>query len=519
MNASYIKTNVTSVSPGNCTQNDCETQTNTLEMYNNEIFITNLPTILYTSFMMILGLPGNIIVLYIYFCKWRRSTSRMFILFLAALDTMNCATTLPMEIYIMRNPIKLDQPVLCKLSRYSTYVMNCSSALILVGIAADRFKRICRPYQRAFSEDQSRYISIAAILFSMATTWPSLILYGTRTVHHGNVTGSACLLENRYDTSPYPLAYFSFMITNTIITFLILIILYYLVGLQIYKHRKFKLKNCTHVEKVVDDKSVTVKSEKSNGEKPKSSNNAANDCEREPCVNDVNVVIVVKEESLIQNENNEDELKPYQLGLPSPCKDDGTSCGLLNVPYQQGGYHGSDMNLSDVTRETSAHSINDLKVDEIPIPAAKTLPTQCAKQTVKEKKKKKRVRYLLVRGSSTLNASGRAKGVNCLTIRVGRSTLMLFFITIAYVVSFLPFYILVIVRQSDRKFEPGMSKSELAAYHLFLRSYLLSSAVNPFIYSFCNVQFREYCKETFSRIFLRRQHSVQNRSRYFKRKH
>ncbi|XP_045177868.2 muscarinic acetylcholine receptor M4-like [Mercenaria mercenaria] len=504
---------------GKSFQNESKMQNNvSLEKYNKEIFITMLPSIVYTNIMILLGLPGNIIVFYIYLVKWRRSTSRIFILFLAALDTLNCSTNLPMEIYIMWNSLKLDKPVLCKLSRYSTYVMNCSSAVILVGIAADRFKRICRPYQRAFSETQSMYISVAAILWSLATTWPSLIFYGTRTVYLGNATGSACLLQNSYDTSPYPIVYFTFMVSTTMITFVILTILYYLVGLQIYKHRKFKLQNCTHVQKIVDDKSTT-KSEKPNGEKLESSNSDANNANEKSCGNHDKVIVVVKDESIISNEDNEDELKPYQLGLPSPCKDVGTSCGLLDIPYkQENGQHGSDLNVSDVSRDTVEHFINDLKVNEVSAPKKQSLERKT--QMLKEKSKSRRVRYLLVRGSSTLNSSGKASCVNCLTVRIGRSTLMLFLITIAYVISFLPFYILVIIRQSDSNFVPKMSKSGLAFYHLFLRSYLLSSAVNPFIYSFCNSQFREYCKEKIASIFLERQQSFIKQSSYItRRKH
>ncbi|XP_045177886.2 muscarinic acetylcholine receptor M4-like [Mercenaria mercenaria] len=412
-----------------------------------------------------------------------------------ALDTLNCSTNLPMEIYIMWNSLKLEQPVLCKLFRYSTYVMNCSSALILVGIAADRFKRICRPYQRDFSETQSICISVAAIVWSVATTWPSLILYGSRTVNLGNISGSACLLENRYDTSPYPLVYFSFMITTTMITFVVLIILYFLIGLQIYKHRNFKLKNCTHVKQILDDKSTTVKSEKSNGEHTKpSDNDDVTNRKEEHSINHGNVLKVVEEESLIQHENNGDELKPIQLGLLPPCKDVGTSCGILDVPYEQGGgQHCSDLNLFPVSGETIEHSFKDVKADEKSVP--KQHPTQRKIQKVKEKKTKTRVRYIFAKDSSTLS---------CSTVRIGRSTLMLFLITIAYVLSFLPFYILVVVRQCDSDFAHRMSKSGLAAYHLFLRSYLLSSAVNPFIYSFCNAQFRDYCKEMFLRVFPRR---------------
>lgn len=511
MGSAYIETNEKHVLRGNFTGNVSGMPDNEvfLDMHNNEIFVTKLPAIVYTSVMMILGLPGNIIVFYIYFFKWRRSTSRIFILFLAALDTMNCSLNLPMEIYIMRNSVKLDQPILCKLSRFSTYVMNSSSALILVGIAADRFKRICRPYQRVFSEDQSKYICLCAILLSIVSTWPSLILYGTRQVKLGNVTGSACLLENRYDKSPYPIVYFSYMITTTMITFTILIILYYSVGLQIYKHRRFKLKNCTHVQKIVDEKSVTVKSEKSNGDGLKTSSNDRNDNnEEQPCANGQNIEIVVNENSLQQKVDNDDELRPYQLGLPSPCKDVGTSCGLLDIPYQHDDKIGSELSSRTVsfqTRDTSEHSFNDLKIEEVLVTPKS--PPKTKVQKAKVRRKKRRVRYLLVRGSSTLTASGREKCINCLTVRIGRSTLMLFLITIAYVISFLPFYIIVIARQSDSTFVSRMSKSGLAAYHLFLRSYLLSSAVNPFIYSFCNVQFREYCKDTFTKVFLRRQQS------------
>ena len=178
-----------------------------LDRYNEDLLSSQLPAIIYSGLMMTVGLPGNMIVFYVYFFKWRRSTSRMFILFLAALDMINCATTIPMEIYIMRYSVKCDKPFLCKLSRFSTYTMNSSSALILVGIALDRFTRICRPYQRSFSEPFSRRICIGAILFAISLTWPSLVLYGTRVIDLGKVKGQACLTENTYDKTPYPIIY------------------------------------------------------------------------------------------------------------------------------------------------------------------------------------------------------------------------------------------------------------------------------------------------------------------------
>jgi ribosomal protein L32 len=385
----------------------------------------------------------------------------------------------------------------------------------------DRFKRICRPYERTFSADKSRYISIAAILFSIGSCWPSLILYGTRKVDLGKAIGSACLLENKYDKTPYPILFFGYMVSTTFILFAIIIVLYYFVGLQIYKHRKFKLKNCTHVQKIIDEKSVTMKSEKSNTDKSKSSNTTQNNGKENTETKPENGCIVVNDATDVENEHNENELRPYQLGLSPPDPDPGTTCGLLEVRCQAEGisvcHEISTRNITFESRVTYEQSINEVKVEENEnVPPKKPSPKR---RKSKSRKKTRRVRYLLVRGASSLNASGVERCSNCLTVRIGRSTLMLFLITLVFVISFLPFYVIIIVRQSDITFVKRLSKGGLMVYHVFLRSYLLSSVVNPFIYSFCNAQFRDICKETFLKVILRRNPSFINRSKIMRRKH
>ncbi|KAH3848459.1 hypothetical protein DPMN_090824 [Dreissena polymorpha] len=211
--------------------------------------------------MMVVGLPGNMVVFYVYFFKWCRSTSRISIPFLAVLDMFNSATILPMEIFVMKNYLMLNSPFLCNIFRYGTYVMNCSSALILVGIALDRFQRICRPYKQTFSEWTSKCICIGAIVVAMCVTWPSLVLYGTRTTRKANITTFSCSLQNKFDVTSYPIAYFVLLTTTTAVVFAVLIILYYAIGIQINKHRQFKKKTCSHVQTIIDEKSITVKSD------------------------------------------------------------------------------------------------------------------------------------------------------------------------------------------------------------------------------------------------------------------
>ncbi|KAK3595526.1 hypothetical protein CHS0354_021628 [Potamilus streckersoni] len=150
-----------------------------------------------------------------------------------------------------------DYPVVCKLSRFSTYLMNTSSTLILVGIAVDRFKRICRPYDKLFSETTSKWICIASIITSLVTTSPFLVFYGTQTVKIApDVVGKVCLLEDKYNSSLVPLVYFGIMGSTTVLIFFALSLLYYCIGMQIYRHKKFKEKNCSTVERVIKEQSV-----------------------------------------------------------------------------------------------------------------------------------------------------------------------------------------------------------------------------------------------------------------------
>ena len=135
--------------------------------------------------------------------------------------------------------------MLCKISRFSTYFLNTASAAILVAIATDRYRRICKPWDNQFSASLSKYICVGCIFFASFLTWPAVVFFGTRYVYLGSAVGTACLLENAFDSSSYSHIYFVFMMSLTIFEFAIISVLYYFVGLQIYKHWLFKQKRCS----------------------------------------------------------------------------------------------------------------------------------------------------------------------------------------------------------------------------------------------------------------------------------
>ncbi|KAH3874837.1 neuropeptide Y receptor type 5-like [Dreissena polymorpha] len=433
-------------------------QTNKLNDLNMAQFRIKLPAFLYTIALMVVGTPGNMLVLYVYFFKWRKSTSRMFILFLTSLDLINCVTTLPMEIYIMRFSIVIDIPWLCKISRFSTYTMNSSSAAILVAIAVDRFRRICRPHGPQFNATNSKYICIGCILVALGLySWPSLLFYGTRTIQINGISGKSCLLENQYDNSLYPNLYFAFHIISTVIVFSVLSILYYFVGLQVCRHRKMRLRRKAGNERV---RSLIQQEQGS----------------------------IAKEETLLQDSDSAELAKNQNHVKANSTDPSQTNCiELLTVPVDP---------KAEISTSTFESSINT----SVNTTFLATEPTRTTDASDKRRKRSNQKAFSKRNGClrDSLNMSNGSYCIN-IKIRIGRSTLMLFLITLAYIVSFLPFCVIAVLRQTESSFIVELNEFGFAMYQLCLRSYLLSCAINPIIYSFCNAQFRAFCFDTFRR--------------------
>ena len=81
-----------------------------------------------------------------------------------------------------------------------------------------------------------------------------------------------------------------------------------------------------------------------------------------------------------------------------------------------------------------------------------------------------------------------------------KTSSMLFIVTIVFLFTFAPYCVIAILRNVNSDFYKNLSKTGKTFYHLFLRSYLLISAVNPILYSVLNIKFRQQCKHLVSRL-------------------
>ncbi|XP_012942200.1 galanin-like G-protein coupled receptor npr-9 [Aplysia californica] len=87
--------------------------------------------------------------------------------------------------------------------------------------------------------------------------------------------------------------------------------------------------------------------------------------------------------------------------------------------------------------------------------------------------------------------------------RVGRTTRMLGLVTFVFLLGYVPFLTVHVIYLLGMGFQRPMDYSQQLLYQLCLRSYFLSSAANPLIYSILNVRFRKESMVALKSVILR----------------
>ncbi|XP_062615176.1 orexin receptor type 2-like [Saccostrea cucullata] len=77
------------------------------------------------------------------------------------------------------------------------------------------------------------------------------------------------------------------------------------------------------------------------------------------------------------------------------------------------------------------------------------------------------------------------------TIKTSRTTVICIAITVAFIVSYLPFLVVMVTRNIKKNFEKTLTPPAEVFYKFCLKSYFINDAINPVIYSFLNAAFRQ----------------------------
>ncbi|XP_062615183.1 orexin receptor type 2-like [Saccostrea cucullata] len=352
-----------------------------LKELNDEAALRFLPVTLFLVILMVIGTAGNVIVGIIYTKRRKKTTSDFFILNLAFLDLLTCAIGIPMEIADLSFSYTFDAPAACKILRTIESWTSMASALTLVIISIDRYKRICK-FGDNFSNKAVKRLCLLALLVGALLAWPALIMVGKKTINLGipGVKGADCSTSDEMKKTVYPLIYYGVIMLCFIVCVVFVIFVYVRISFFIKRAK-------TERRKVIGPNEVS---------------NTTLSLHQIPLMN----VNINHFESVHSTPSNEDDI------------------------------NGTEPAHARVTKQTSA-------------------------------------------------------------VKVTRTTTIFVAITIAFIVSYLPFLAVMILRNVVKGLEKDMSPVGEVFYKFCLKSFFINNAINPLIYSFLCRKFKQDVKAMF----------------------
>lgn len=196
----------------------------------------------------VLGLLGNVHVLYVYSRQYKQSNYRIYVLFLAILDVVNCGIVAPLVLVYLFHPMTFPSDVFCKMFRTILYFMAISSTMSLVSIAIERFRKIYYPFKKCLSTSKVKMLCFGSLIVAALLSWPVPIIWGSSHVESGipGYVGIRCFTDEKvrkYQTN-YQAIYngclilFYFLVSGT------LIVIYIYIGKNIHKQYQFRDSQC-----------------------------------------------------------------------------------------------------------------------------------------------------------------------------------------------------------------------------------------------------------------------------------
>ena len=528
-----LQTNSTNQSSGN----DVITITDgpLFEAANDEQFGIYIYPFMFTLFYMCVGFVGNFIVIYIFTCQWKLTKTTLFILTLAFVDIFSCMFNMPIEAAILWHPLNFDYDFLCKISRYTTFVASAGSSFVLVAIAIDRYLMVCRPFKsRELGVPYAKKSCVIAVLLGVILTWPSLVFYGTFKYYTYRTDGEVemriesrtCLITNYYTTNyTLPAAFYFFLLGGHFLIFVILTTVYVVIGRHLFMSTNTDLSSeKRHSLKFFGISMMSAIT--GNIPTPHADAHTEADFPRSRAVSADNIQVRIDPPSDLHCSNGDvhpdsSPGTPHRSGTPHLGRkiirnqqDD-----KYLSPISPSRLNKSNNQVSPVTRPKSSKSKNK----NLTLKIGSNSGCECSEfrrdftrlSTESEGSDRsltpiaprtpESVRSIMYRshsepGSRTnLNKiiSDELRNSDVKEFSLKRNTFIMRVVTMAFIVSFLPYLIIVTIRSSNTDIPHKLNKASQIVYHVFLRGYFINSMINPFIYGFLNEEFRLKLKSLF----------------------
>lgn len=204
-----------------------------------EIISTRLPIVVYIGILIVVGVVGNAVVLFIFTRYFKHSTYRVFVRTLATVDLLICVSHMPLEILYLLEPFGFYNNSSCKTYRYLAFCVVYTSIFLILLIAIERYIKICLPMAnvRLSTELSSKFAGVATFL-AMIVAIPAIFTNGNHAVIINNVTFVSCSIDDKNYNHTYLISLYTFI---GVMYFLATIVLVYAYASIIRTIRKRKI--------------------------------------------------------------------------------------------------------------------------------------------------------------------------------------------------------------------------------------------------------------------------------------
>lgn len=211
-----------------------------LQHLSDEKALLFLPVIIFMALLMVVGVLGNLLVLYIYCFRFPSRSANCFFITMAIFNLLASAIGMPIDIYDVRNHYTFHISIVCKIFRYVENIVTYGSAIILVEIAFDRYLKICRPLEFSYMS-RCRVMCIIALVIALIVSAPSLFLFGIThepvNVNGFNITGNDCSVAEEYKGTIFQKVFYGLLMLIFIVVFGLIAGFYIRIWIEI-KRRK-----------------------------------------------------------------------------------------------------------------------------------------------------------------------------------------------------------------------------------------------------------------------------------------
>ncbi|XP_045181972.2 D(2) dopamine receptor A-like [Mercenaria mercenaria] len=417
----------------------------TLNKLNYEEVLRQIPLMMFLAILGVIGTVGNSLVCYVYKKKYSASNCRTFVIVLSVVDVLISALVIPFEILVLFREYNFKRSWICKISVFLSTWPTLTSGFLLLAIAIDRYRKVCRPFSWQISHSAARNMCLMAGALGLAFSWISPVIYGIQKSKHSvyNITISQCAETDAMKLTVFPLLNNVFFAVLFIGALSGIMFMYCFIAIRIKQHveRKsvFSHSRQTYVVNDAEVSEMTVMSGK----------------------------VAVRKKAKLQDDETSDAMfrssdslnsrSVHEISEPEKtslvlCSVDGVRCEDRSV------------NRKSVLSRMLSFGRNSLSL-------AKSLSTS----TMNSVKPNMRVKPEAQKQKQ-------------------RTAFIMFLISLAFIISYLPLLCLLLIRTADGTFVPSLNDTERTVYKFCLRSYYINCAVNPFVYGLWDSRFRKSCK-------------------------